>query len=206
MNRNKLFTIILSVIAVVAVCIFPVYTLIVYNDVLKNGTEHKFKVSAYDPYNPFLGNSLNISFNESWVSKAPPNYAAESNEWGWRSWEAREARAAKLDINAGFHNVSIATAKSGYAYFNEIIEGKPTDSNFFRADFRYGRNSIENLPQRYYLNETLSRPAEKAFRGNRDSAYAIVAVKDGRMIIKGIYVRDTAIEEFVQNNRDKYFK
>ena len=61
MNKKNL---ILYILMVVILFVVPIYTIYLNTDTLEDGTEFLFKVRAYDPYDAFRGNYLDITFEE----------------------------------------------------------------------------------------------------------------------------------------------
>ena len=94
--------------------------------------------------------------------------------------------------------MTIGTASDGFAYFKSISLTEPDNtSNYFKttAHYRtYAKKYIIDTPTRYYMNENKSISAEQIYRDNIDSTYVKVRVKDGKMVIVGVYVNDILID------------
>lgn len=177
MSKLKSNKIIIYSLAIFILFIIPIYTIATNNSTLKDGTEYLFKVEAFDPYDMFRGNYLNISFKENSVNG---NALEQQNN------------------NSNEYYVTIGTDTDGFAYFKSIssIEPKNT-SNYFKTTgyYRtYAKKYIIDTPTRYYMNEDKSISAEQIYRDNIDSTYVKVRVKDGQMVIVGVYVNDILID------------
>lgn len=177
MNKLTLNQIIVYVLSILILFTIPIYTIATNNTTLKDGTEFLFKVEAFDPYDMFRGNYLNIRFEEDTVKGNLTN----QNEY----------------VTSEYY-VTIETNEDGYAYFKGISESKPKNTtNYFKTTGYYNKYSDEyriDTPTRYYMNENKSLVAEQTYRDNIDSTYVKVRVKNGKMIIVGVYVNDVLID------------
>lgn len=174
-NSNKIILFALSIVILFAI---PIYTIFINSDTLKDGKEYLFKVEAFDPYDMFRGNYLNINFEESSVHGNPVNLERDGNN---------------------VYYVEIGTRRNGFAYFKNISLTKPTHtSSYFKTtayyvDDEYGDYYLET-PSRYYMNENKSLNAEEIYNENIDNTYVKVRVKDGKMVIVGVYVDGILID------------
>lgn len=171
-NKNIVY-----IISIFILFIIPIYTIAVNSNTLKGGTEYLFKVEIFDPYDMFRGNYLNIRFKESSVS-GKSVYLKENSK--------------------DEYFVTIGIAKDGFAYFKSISESKPVNtSNYFKTTGYYNKYSNTytiDTPTRYYMNENKSEMSEKIYRDNIDNAYVKVRVKNGKMVIIGVYVDNILID------------
>lgn len=171
-NKNVLY-----IISILVLFIIPIYTIITNSSTLKDGTEYLFEVEAFDPYDMFRGNYLNISFKEDTVK-------------------------GNLTDNQSYHSkdcyVTIGKNRDGFAYFKKVSESKPENTtDYFKTTGYYSRYLNEyriETPTRYYMNEEKSLIAEQTYRDNIDSTYVKVRVKNGKMVIVGVYVNDILID------------
>ncbi len=165
------------VIAMFVLFTIPVYTIVVNTDTLKDGTEYYFKIEAYDPYDMFRGNYLNIAFEQDTVL----------------------AFSDYLDLNYNEKcYVTIGINSDGYSYFKGISKDIPTDTTAYyetTAYYRSWQNGYAiDTPTRYYMNENKSLKAEDYLNDNIDNAYVKVRVKNGKMVIVGLYVNNMLID------------
>lgn len=177
MNKLKSKQIILYTLSILILFTIPIYTILTNNIVLEDGTDFLFKVEAFDPYDMFRGNYLNISFKENSVSGNVLNQ--------------------KNDDNNEYY-VIIENDVDGFAYFKSISQVEPKNtSNYFKTTgyySTYAQKYIIDTPTRYYMNENKSLSAEQIYRENIDSTYVKVRVNNGKMVIVGVYVNDILID------------
>ncbi len=178
-NNNK----IIFIICILFLLIIPIYTVRINGVVLKEGAEYIFEVEAFDPYDMFRGNYLNIGFKENsvFISVSDPKVA----EYGLNNYSEDE-----------FY-ITIKTRTDGFAYFDNISNIKPSTDNYLKASGYYNDYNAEfivNTPTRYYMNEKKSTLAEEVYNENIDNSYVKVKVKNGVMVIVGIYVNDVLID------------
>lgn len=175
MNKLTLNQVILYTLSILILFGIPIYTIVTNDTTLKDGTEYLFKVQAFDPYDMFRGNYLNISFKEDSVNVN-----------------------LLEDYNSEECYVTIDTGAEGFAYFRSISFTKPKNiSNYFKTTgyySSYSKKYIIDTPTRYYMNENKSLNAEKIYRDNSDNTYVKVRVKNGKMVIVGVYVNNILID------------
>lgn len=177
MNKLTLNQIILYTLSILILFTIPIYTISTSNLTLKDGTEYLFKVEAFDPYDMFRGNYLNLNFKENKV------------------------KSSSLDIQNNKTNeyyVTIGIGSDGFAYFKDINLTKPKNtSNYFKTTGYYWPYVQEyhiDTPTRYYMNENKSITAEQIYRDNINNTYVKVRVKNGKMVIVGVYVNNVLID------------
>lgn len=173
MKKNK---IIIYIVAIFILFIIPIGTVFIKTDALRNGEEFLFKVEAFDPYDMFRGNYLRINFMEQDVVGEYPK-EGEYGDWLY---------------------VSVDKSGDGFAYFSNISIEKPKEiSNYYktRGYYReYSKTYNIDTPTRYYMNENKSLDAEEVYNENMDNTYVKVRIKDGQMVIVGVYVNDVLID------------
>lgn len=181
MNKKKSNQLIIYIVSVVVLFAIPIFTIASNTNTLKDGTEFLFKVEAYDPYDMFRGNYLNINFEED-TAFYIPDYN-NSKEENYRKEECY---------------VTIGTREDGFAYFKTAGSKKPNNtSDYFKTTGYYSEYDNKfsvDTPNRYYMNEDKSENAEKIYRENLDNAYVKVRVKDGKMVLVGVYINDILID------------
>ncbi len=172
----------LYILMIILLFSIPIYTIIISTDTLKGGKEFLFRVEAFDPYDMFRGNYLAIRFKEKSVESLK-NFEENEGEYAY---------------------VTIDEDENGFAYFSDISIEKPAEkSNYYKTIIdnvwkRYDNDRIYeysiNTPTRYYMNENKSLNAEKVYNENLENTYVKVRVKDGKMVIVGVYVNDVLID------------
>lgn len=102
------------------------------------------------------------------------------------------------DNNCNEYYVTLGTDADGFAYFRSVNLEKPSNtSNYFKTTGYYStyqKKLIIDTPTRYYMNENKSISAEQIYRENIDSTYVKVRVKNGKMVVVGVYVNDILID------------
>ena len=180
MNKLTINKIILYSLSMAILFGIPIYTIIINGSSLKGGAEYLFKVKAFDPYDMFRGNYLNINFEEDKV----------------KSIIITNENTGHIEYKTYY--VTIEEDKDGFAYFNTISEKIPKNtSNYFKTTGHYSefaKSYIIDTPTRYYMNEKKSLSAEETYRRNIDNTYVKVRVKNGKMVIVGVYVNDVLID------------
>ena len=171
MTKIETKKIVLYIIIVGVLFLIPIYTIIVNTSTLKDGKEILFRVEAFDPYDVFRGNYLDISFSENYARSGSTFDA----EYGDRCF------------------VTIKEDESGFAYFDKMTKNRPENTEAYFETRSYYGGRIET-PTRYYMNENKSLVAEEIYNENIDNTYIKVRVKNGKMVIVGVYVDDKLID------------
>ncbi len=157
-----------------------------YETVLAKGKVFKFKTQPVDPYDPFRGRYVALSFE---LESAPLIDKRRSPEPG----ESMFALIA-IDVN-------------GFARIKGLTFERPPKDDCLGIEVRYCQsptNVLIRLPfDRYYMNEKQAPAAETAYRkhsqrGGKQDAYATVRVHNGRAVIEDLYVADKPIREFLK--------
>ena len=82
--------------------------------------------------------------------------------------------------------------------FDKAYLEKPEETkDYYETEGYYWGDSKEvriDTPTRYYMNENKSLDAEKVYDENIDSTYVKVRVKNGKMVIVGVFVNDVLID------------
>jgi len=168
----KRYLLIAITIMILAQIYIPVSMMSSRFDILKNGTEYKFKVQPIDPYDAFRGRYIAI-----YVDGGQTEY-----------------KQSKKTVYAVLN-----TDENGFSYVGNIIESKPDGNNYIKAKSRYGRLQLPF--ERYYMEEKLAPKAEAAYRNETKDAYIKVRVKNGNAVIEGLYIDNMRIEDFVKQNK-----
>jgi uncharacterized membrane-anchored protein len=159
--------------------------------VLHEGVSLKFRTAPVDPYDPFRGKYIFLSF--------PDNVAAV---------------AADQAFNSGDEvYVTFGTDDQGYAVITHVYEQKPEDrDDYLKTTVGYHsmQDSIRiNFPfDRFYMEESKAYEAELAYGDAQRDAYqeasAIVSIYKGEAVlsevmINGKPIREVAIERLKEN-------
>ena len=93
---------------------------------------------------------------------------------------------------------TIAVDSDGFAYISSITESRPVSGSYVKSSSR----SWFTLPiDRYYMEERLAPRAEELAwrREPGDEAYVTVRVKNGELVVSGLYIDGVAIEDIIRN-------
>jgi uncharacterized membrane-anchored protein len=153
---------------------------------LAKGKVYKFRTTPLDPTDPFRGSYITLRFRETSVQQ-------KANE----KWQAGESIYLMVKEDA-----------NGFAKIQEGTLTKPAgDATYFKAMLEYEfddqRDSFNvELPfQRYYLEESKASEAEKAYwEKNRENklCYAVVAIRDGNVVLKDVMIENKSIVDIVK--------
>lgn len=169
----------------------PVSMIIQKEQVLKTGKAFKFKTAPIDPYDPFRGKYITLSFEANTFT------VPEESEWEYKSPVY----------------VSLSTDESGFAKIAAVSKEKPTDTQDFVKAESWGKSfndtllTVNYLFDRFYMEETKAPEAEEFYReaqaDTSSLAYALVRVKNGDAVVENVFINDISIKEWVENERLK---
>jgi uncharacterized membrane-anchored protein len=191
-QMNKKNIILPAFILVALVQLFVPAKMILDNEnVLKEGTEYKFKTAPIDPSDPFRGKYITLSYSENTV-----DISSEQD------WEVGETIY-----------VLISTDMAGFAKINSVTKDKPSShNNFVKATVSFvtddNSNKLTiNYPfDRYYMEESKAYDAELTYQQSHQNTsqvtYALVSIKDGEAVLKDVYIGGTPIREIVKKNQE----
>ncbi|MFC7775419.1 GDYXXLXY domain-containing protein [Flavobacterium sp. GCM10027622] len=187
--KTKTLVLIAFFVMVFAQLAVPVQMVTHNNDVLETGKLYKFKTQPIDPYDPFRGKYINLSFEEDdlFIKKEIPTanaiYATLTTEKGF----------AKIS------KISNQKPKSGdYIKLNDVRMYKTVDQYQVLLNFPFDR---------FYMNEYKAPEAEKQYNqavsAIQNNVYALVAVKDGEAIVKDVIINNISIKEYSKQKTKK---
>ena len=157
------------------------------------GQEFTFKTEPIDPYDPFRGKYVTLSFSDNYL---------EMDEY--KKWKYGETVY-----------VQFFEGEDGFAKIKSISKEIPENSDYYlkskvrTESFRRGskekyRVYIDYPFRRYYMEESKAKRAEILARNSaRDETYdvsVVVHLYKGRGSIKKLQVNDTPMEEAVHHN------
>ncbi|MFT5167986.1 MAG: putative membrane-anchored protein [Saprospiraceae bacterium] len=168
----------------------PAGMILKQENVLKTGKAFKFKTAPFDPYDPFRGKYIWLSFEANTVE------VPVESEWEYDA----------------FVYVTLTTDKEGFAKIASVSEEKPTDSPDFVQAKSWGKSTADSLLtvnylfDRFYMEESKAVEAEQTYvEAQRDSsmiAYALVKVKNGNAVIENVFIDDVPIKKVVEKGRE----
>ncbi len=180
MNNFSTRKLLIYIVAIVVLFAVPIAIVVINTDTLKDGNEFLFKVAAFDPTDMFRGNYLSINFDEE------------------RAEIAFELDEEDKHYSRNKMYVTIEKNKEGFAYFDKAYLEEPKETqDYYETEGYYWSNSDQvriNTPTRYYMNEDKSQLAEDLYAQNINNTYVKVRVKNGTMVIVGVYIGDVLID------------
>jgi len=91
----------------------------------------------------------------------------------------------------------IAVAADGFAYISFISDNKPASGVYIKSK---GHNWFSLPIDRYYMDEKFAPKAEALARRREpgEEAYVTVRVRNGELIISGLFIDGVAIEDIIK--------
>ena len=184
---NRKIILILFILIALAQLYVPAKMIFHREAVLSGGTEYKFRAAPIDPYDPFRGKYITLTFAET--------SATIDNE---RNWTMDETVYVLFTADS-----------NGFAKIGSVSKTKPsTNQGFLKAKVDYvtsnGSNKlrIEYPFDTYYMEESKAYDAELAYRRSvRDTSrttYALVRIKNGAAVLKDVMIDGIPIKEVVK--------
>ena len=176
-----------------------------YENIVRNGTEVRFRCEAFDPYDPLRGRYLRTSVRESCtnivgVALADDNY-----------WNYRDKFVARLEPSTnGLWRVSAAALEpqddggiwakpiSSRAERSVSWEDRKKDESSADFDKRRAASPFEvtfTFPDQLFVNERVAPAAERVLREmtNAGKAVAVYRVKGSEIVMTGIEIDGKSI-------------
>lgn len=185
-------TLILIVVMFAIQLAVPGYMIFEQNQILTKGTAYKFKTRPIDPYDPFRGRYVTLSYAaDQEVVPVMEGAEIESEDWVY---------------------ALVGVDDEGYAVLEVLTDIKPEDDQdylyletFYRS---YDGGYLVSLPfDRYFSSEENAPKIESAvWRRQRDEVedvYAKVRVYRGKGTIEELMVNDMPIKEYIESQQEK---
>ena len=176
-----------------------------YENIVRNGTEVRFRCAAFDPYDPLRGRYLRTAVRESCtnivgVALADDNY-----------WNYRDKFVARLEPSTnGLWRVSAAAlepqddggiwAKPSSSRAERSVSWEDRGKDESSADFENRRAASPfkvtfTFPDQLFVNERVAPAAERVLREmtNSSKAVAVYRVKGSEIVMTGIEVDGKSI-------------
>lgn len=143
-------------------------------DVLSSGHEYRFRTAPVDPYDPFRGKYVTLSFDAE-------HYDTDAKDW---------KRGETVYVVLG-------TDSAGFAIITSVHKQEPQAmEDYVAAKISYASDngiSIEYPFNRFYMDENKAPAAEKRYleanrRSSAREAYAVVYVKKGEAALKDVMI------------------
>lgn len=175
----------LALFAVVAAAqlAVPASMILGHEAVLAYGTPYKFKCRTIDPYDPFRGRYVTLSFEQEAVPVAPGSNVTEK----------------------GSAYASLTVDSEGWAHLAAVSDTPPSVGDYLRVDTFYfdGDKVRVSLPfDRYYMNEFDAPAAERAYfehaTAGEGNVHAVVRVYKGRGIVEALFIGAMRVEDYIK--------
>lgn len=186
MNKNNLLLAGLIGLFLVQLLV-PISQIISLGNIASSGIEYKFRVEAYDPYDPFRGRYLQFRVADSHLDIPS----------AMRRLSCKPACYGLLEKDA-----------NGFGVIKLISNQKPTSGDYIVHHGKHEYDKFVFPADRYYMNEKLAPQAEQWLRRFRDEfrdadllskQFHITArVKNGQMVVTGLYINGEKIEDVVE--------
>jgi uncharacterized membrane-anchored protein len=151
--------------------------------ILKKGKDFNFKIEPFDPSDPFRGKYLNIRFSEDHL-----NYVDNANDF-----QVGETVIAILKQDELFANVidlqktpPLSTQDYIYVKIKRI-----EDTNIVYFEYPFSKYFFEESK-----SDTLAKIFQTTLQNTDTKNYAIVTVKDGKGVMKDIYLDNQPIQSY----------
>ena len=180
-----------SIMALICLSV-PGWMVLRYERALSQGESVKFRCTPVNPYDPFRGRYVALSFG------AAQNYIPFSDDD--ERYPRRGQRVyAILEIQ-----------EDGFARITSVQRKPAREGLYFTANVRYsvGREKVKlRLPfDRYYMNEQVAPEAERRYReavrrdesGEPPDSYVLLRVHKGLAAIEGLYIEGEPIEALLK--------
>ena len=186
---NKGLAAILFVVMVIAQLAVPASMIFKRERTLSSGTLYKFRCEPIDPYDAFRGKYV-------WLRVAPEGTAT------WNGAPLPRGRAVY---------VTLTKDVDGFAVIQGLQLEKPESGDFVKATVQWETSGVEEVAleypfDRYYLEESKAPLAEIAYRESlweqQRSTYITVYLRDGFGVINELYIDDTPILDFLEQQAE----
>ena len=189
----KYYLVVLFGVMCIAQWYVPGSMIVHQEDILANGKVYHFKTAPIDPNDPFRGKYVILVF------------VAET---------MKGTRGSDCERNQSVF-VVLGTDQDGFASVTRLAETRPDEgTDFFSATIRYSneQNVDVQFPfDRFYLEESKAAKAETVYaesnsqpdRGDRETAYAVVRVKDGQAALEDVRIDGRSIVDIVRERQQQ---
>lgn len=184
---------ILFVIVAALQLFVPAKMILDQEDVLNSGQFYKFKTRPVDPNDPFRGKYITLNFELN---------SAKTSDSTWQRGDEILIYIEEDSLGyAKLHRVSKTPLNINKDYVEAKVRWISSSSDEVNFDLPFDR---------FYMTESKAKPAEDAYNisiQERDvinkPTYALVAVKNGKSVLKDVFINETPIAEYVEKIDDQ---
>lgn len=185
--QSKLF-IAIAALFVIAQLATPLSMVYQYHTILEQGTAYRFEVEPIDPADPFKGRYVRLSFPISQGRYTDLETPVDQSEF----------------LHNDIVYLLLSTSDDNRAIIQGIVKTPPDKDDYVKARIlrSSGQQYRLSLPfNRYYADEFKAPKIESLVWQTNDKTYVITAdirIKDGKGVIKELYVDETPILEYLR--------
>jgi uncharacterized membrane-anchored protein len=185
---QKTYILIAFLAVAVLQLVVPAQMIFSKEKVLTTGRLYKFNTQPVDPNDPFRGKYITL------------RYRLNSAKTMDTTWQRKEAVYIYLKEDSLGFAIADTVSKMPLNISQDYVVGTV---NWYRKN---QQNISFDLPfDRFYMNEYKAKPAEDAYReAQRDSlpdnTYALVAIKEGKVVLKDVMINEVSIATYVKNS------
>lgn len=161
----------------------PIFLMIRSEDVLENGVQHKLRLRAYDPFDPFRGKYLRLNYENTVTFDA-----------GLESGDACY--------------VTLKKGEDGYSEFDHMHSEPPETKEYFesrvlRVYEDEGTFKTVHI-SKFFINESKASHAEDVVqsfqRDKPDEIYVAVRIMEGDIRLEDIFVQETPLLDYLKEH------
>jgi uncharacterized membrane-anchored protein len=177
---KKRLIIILFLLSAASQMFLSVSSVISRENVLSNGTVHKFRTVPVDPYDPFRGKYVALDIENSLRIADSKRYSKGEKVF-----------------------VTITRDSEGYSSFSEVVDMQLVGDDFIRMkiDYIYDDEIRFEIPfDRYYIDEDYAEEAEKEYwKADEDNfAYIEVRIRNGHAVLDELYLNGIPVIDYLK--------
>ena len=186
MKRSELIRLVCYLAAVALILFHPVRTVLRFSFPASKGVEVRFRVTAYDPYDPMRGRYVRLNLRD--VSRV--RLTEKKNDLGFRSGQPVFAvlditRPAIIDLVAERKDVPPGKffLPVQYQWFNRDWDQKQ------KKQLKTGTHTVKLPFERFYLNEKKAPEVERLLQQRNSKAeLSVIIFRDGVYRVQGLFV------------------
>lgn len=187
---NKQYLIWPAFIVTVLVQLYvPTNMILNKQDTLKTGEIYKFKTAPVDPYDPFRGKYITLSYKQNSIKVA--------DEHNWSKGDPIY--------------VTVEKDSAGFARLTSVAKAPPAgNSGYIKANVDYTITNdstkilIDYPFKRFYMNEFKVDSAEEkhaeALSDTSATTYALVSIKEGDAALRDLVINGQSIKALLKDN------
>lgn len=196
MKRNDLIRLICYFCAFAFILFHPVRTILRFSFPKEKGVGYRFRVTAYDPYDPMRGRYVRLNLSDMGKVRLPKknlNLANQARKTFFAVLEKTPDGKAKIidlvserkEIPAGRHFLPVQ-----YLWFHREYDARK------KKRLKNGTHFIRLPFERFYLNERKAPEAENLLRNRNSKAELIVILyPDGIYQVKDLVINGKSVRK-----------